>query len=109
MKTKNKTNKTNNNNNKKKHVIKQNHEDSFALAIYFKTFTCLWFIYYLQVNGSFHRPSVLALPMAAVCSLVVFRHVKNREDEFFLAFALSILFLYFIFFTTFRQMRCIVV
>ena len=52
--------------------------------------TCLHVIKYFQINGSFCSVFVIAEPVATVCPLVKFRHVKNGEDEFFLAFAVRV-------------------
>ena len=52
--------------------------------------TCLHVIKYFQINGSFCRVFVIAEPVATVRPLVKFRHVKNGEDEFFLAFAVRV-------------------
>ena len=43
--------------------------------------------------------------MATVCPLITFRYIKNREDEFFLAFGVRVRVFQFhiILFTTFRQ------
>ncbi len=52
--------------------------------------TCLHVINYFQINGSFCSVFVLAEPVATVGSFVTFRHVKNRENEFFLAFGVLV-------------------
>ena len=43
--------------------------------------------------------------MAAICSLVIFRDVKNGENELFRALGVSVFYFYFILFTAFRQGR----
>ena len=52
--------------------------------------TCRRLINYYQINGSSCRVFVLAEPVATVCPLITFRYVKNREDEFFLAFGVRV-------------------
>ena len=56
-----------------------------------------------QINGGACSAFVLAEPVATVFPFVTFRNVKNREDEFFLAFALRVFQFRFILFTSFRQ------
>ena len=65
--------------------------------------TRLHAINYFQINGSFYRVFAIAEPVATVCPLVTFRHVKNGEDEFFQAFAFRVFYFHIILFTTFRQ------
>ena len=71
-------------------------------------FTCWWLNGYFQVNGSFHGVITFAFPMAAVCSLVIFRDVKNREEELILTLAARFLVHYFVFFTAFQGNRIVV-
>ena len=52
--------------------------------------TCPYVINYFQISGSSCRVFVIAEPVATVRPLVKFRHVKNGEDEVFLAFAVRV-------------------
>ena len=65
--------------------------------------TCLQLIIDFQINGNFYRVLVLAEQVATVCPLITFRHVKNREDEFFQAFGVRVFQYILILFTNFRQ------
>lgn len=69
--------------------------------------TCWWLSEYFQVNGSIHAVRI-AFPVAAVCSLVIFRDVKNRELELFLTLAARFLLRYFVFFTAFQASRIVI-
>ena len=65
--------------------------------------TCLQVINYFQINGSSCSVFVIAQPVATVCPIVTFRDVKNREDEFFLAFGVRVFQFHVILFTAFGQ------
>ena len=69
--------------------------------------TYRWLINYYQINGSSCRVFVLAEPVATVCPLITFRYVKNKEDEFFLAFGVRVFLFHIILFTTFNQRQTI--
>ena len=76
--------------------------------MFIKVCTCLWLNKYFQRYGSCRSIFILAFRMAAVCSLVNFCNVGNREDVLYLTFAMRWFLYYFVLCTAFQGRRIVV-